>query len=301
MQANRRLVKYEERVFLAARELACQLEALRLAAGKRRGGLAERKVPKPQVGKHRKLGLGRTQAGLGKRITRLVNGIGEKRRQADVARQANLGRRTAIARAPAIRARDVNVREKLHVERNLPCAVAGRAPQAPRVVRERARFETTLLGLGQLGIGAAQVVEHAGVGRHRRAHVSPNGRGIDEVGAAQPLGLHGPHMRGQLLARNSCAQSRNKALQHERRLAAARDPCDRGEPSSRNLDRERPHRVNRPRLEPHRAMDEHIACRRALTHAHTPCTREERPDARGRRGLDLLHRALGNDAASIRT
>ena len=49
MQADGGLVEHEQRPVLRAPHLACKLQPLRLAAGKRRRRLAKRQVTKPQV------------------------------------------------------------------------------------------------------------------------------------------------------------------------------------------------------------------------------------------------------------
>ena len=49
MQSYRRLIEYEKRIVLPAPQLACQLQALRLASGKAGRGLPQREIAEPQV------------------------------------------------------------------------------------------------------------------------------------------------------------------------------------------------------------------------------------------------------------
>ena len=123
---------------------------------------------------------------VGNMRKRLIDRERKQRRQAErlatgraLLGAANTLGRGAIARTAAIGAGDVDVGQELHVERNLPRAVARVATQASRIVREVARLQTRRLRPFGARIGAAQVVERTAIRRHGRSDVNPDRARVD--------------------------------------------------------------------------------------------------------------------------
>ena len=117
-----------------------------------------------------------------------------------------------VAAAAAVGAGNVHVGEELHVQGNLPRAVAGGAAQGSGVVGERARLQSLFLGVRQGGEGAAQIVQHAGVGAHGGAYVHADGRGVHQIDPRDARSVHGQHMPRQRRAGQRCLQPRDQAF-----------------------------------------------------------------------------------------
>ena len=192
VQPDGGLVEDEEGVALVAAHLAGQLQALGLAAGKRRGGLAQGEIAQAQIaqgfqfGAHLLLGrercgglvygerqqLGQRQGGYGVEVVGAAgcarvgafrgggagNCVGPAFGTAAwVVVNSHLDGvgGSAVAAAAAVGAGDVHIGKELHVQGDLPRAVAGGAAQRPGVVGEIAGLEPRSLGLGQLRESAA--------------------------------------------------------------------------------------------------------------------------------------------------
>ena len=247
VQADGRLVKHKDGVRLAAAHLASELEALGLAARERWCGLAQRKVAQAQVMQGLELLAGALEVGHVRQS--LVYGEGHELRQRKArAVRALLGApdacgRGAVAASAAVRAVDVHVGQKLHVKRYLARAVAGRAAQAARVVREVPGLVARLARGVRVRVGPAQVVEDAAVGCHRGAHVGADGRGVYEVGARDARGVKRRHVGGQRLARRRGRKRGNERLEHKRGLSGAGDARHGHQTPLGNVHAKRPHRV----------------------------------------------------------
>ena len=125
----------------------------------------------------------------------------------------------SVARPSAIGAGDVDVGQELHVERDLPRAVAGSAAKASCVVREIAHLQPCRFrGIGAR-VCAAHIVERAAIRGDRRAHIDADGGGVDEVRAANALGLNRGDVLGKRSACRRCGKRGNKCFEHERRFA----------------------------------------------------------------------------------
>ena len=94
-----------------------------------------------------------------------------------------------VARTTACRADDLDVGQKLHVERYRTRAIARRAAQSASVVAKCACLVAGCLGLGRAGEGATQFIMDVGISRYRRTHVGTDGRGVYQVGTCNALGI----------------------------------------------------------------------------------------------------------------
>src|SRR5687768_11057485 len=149
VQARRRLVEDVQRpAGRAARQLRRELDALRLAAGQRRGGLTEMYVPKADV-------VERAQPRLARGHVReerepLFDGHLEHVRDA-LPLVADLERFAVVALPAADLAGDVDIREELHLDLDDPVAGAGFAASTLHVEGEPARAVATQARLGYSG------------------------------------------------------------------------------------------------------------------------------------------------------
>ena len=138
MQAGGRLVEDVERpAGRDLRQLAGELDALRLAAGERRGRLAEADVVEPDVVQRLQLALDLRD--VLEEVERLLDGhrqhVGDR-----LALEAHLERLAVVALAVALLAGHVDVRQEVHLDLDLPVAAADLAAPALDVEREAARL-----------------------------------------------------------------------------------------------------------------------------------------------------------------
>ena len=136
-----------------------------------------------------------------------------------------------------------------------------------------------------------------GVGRHGASHVDADGRGVDELGPRDPLGVHGPHVGGERCAGGRGVDRGNEALQHERGLARARDARHGHELTARNVNGKRLHGVDGVRLQVDATVLERFGDAAALNPSgplphHAPRPGEKRPDTAFRRAFHIRNRAL---------
>src|SRR5579862_6782370 len=185
MEPGGRLVEQEERVRLAlAAEVRRELHALRLATRERRETLAEAEVVEADVGE-------RAEAGGD------VRRVGEERGRFGHREIQDLANRLAVvadlehirleAGAGAFRARDVDVREELHLDLLEPLAGAALAAAAGDVEGERRRrvaAEPRFLGAREAG---ADQVEGTEIRDRVRARRGADRRLIDEDHLGDPL------------------------------------------------------------------------------------------------------------------
>ena len=144
VQADCRLIKYEHGIFLGPSHLAGQFQPLGLTAGKSRGVFSKGKIAQAEVVQHFQLFVyflpvlkqfqcvvhsHRHQCGQGKRF------FGSLRLPEDFLRLP------AVALSAALRTGYGNIRQKLHVKRDLSGSVADRATQGTGVVGEIAGFQ----------------------------------------------------------------------------------------------------------------------------------------------------------------
>src|SRR5690606_38839356 len=157
-------------------KLRGQLDALRLAARERRGGLAEVDVAEPDVGE----GLEpRADARhLLEEVERLVDGHLEHVRDV-AALVVDLERLAVVAPAAADVAGDVDVGQEVHLDLDQPVALARLAAAALHVEAEPPRRVAAELGLRQLGEELPDRREEPGVGGRVRARRTADRRLVD--------------------------------------------------------------------------------------------------------------------------
>ena len=136
VQTGRRLVEDVQRAAGGtARELRRQLDALRLTTGERRRGLTEMDVAKADVVERPQLCLARRDVGEEREafLHGHLEDIGDR-----LALVADLERLAVVPLPAADLARNVHVRQELHLDLDDPVAGAGLAPAAFHVEREAA-------------------------------------------------------------------------------------------------------------------------------------------------------------------
>src|SRR5213075_1298661 len=143
-------------------QLGGELHPLRLATGEGRRRLPETDVAEPDVDQRGEVpgdgGYGGEE--LGGLLDRHVEDVGD-----GLALEVHLERLAVVARAVADLARDVDVRQEVHLDLDGAVTRARVAAAAFDVEGEPSRHVAADLGLGRLGEQRAHVVEHAGVGR----------------------------------------------------------------------------------------------------------------------------------------
>ena len=157
VQAGGRLIQQVERsAGVGPGKLGGQLDPLGLAAGERRGGLAEREVVEPHVAQHlqRAANLGDVLEQPHRLAARHVEHVGD--RPAVVADGQRFG---IVAPAAARVALDPHVGQEVHLDAELPVAFALLAPPARHVETEPPRRVAAEFRLGQLGVERADQVE----------------------------------------------------------------------------------------------------------------------------------------------
>ena len=157
-------------------QLARQLDPLGLAAGERRRGLAELDVVEADVvqGLEHRRDLG----DVGEVLERLLHVHVEHVADA-LALEPDVQRLAVEPLALADRAGDPDVGEKVHLEPVGAVALAGLAAAAGHVEAEPARLVAPGLGLGQLRVEVADLVEQLDVGRRVRARSAADRRLVD--------------------------------------------------------------------------------------------------------------------------
>ena len=160
VQAGGRLVEdVDGAAGRALLQLGGELDPLRLAAGQRRRRLAEPDVAEPDVDERAQVPGDRRDGReeLGRLLDRHVEDLGD-----GLALEVHLERLAVVARAVADLARDVDVRQEVHLDLDRAVAGAGLAAAALDVEGEPARQVAADLGLGRLG------EQPCGCGRRRR-------------------------------------------------------------------------------------------------------------------------------------
>ena len=97
---------------------------------------------------------------------------------------ADFRRRPGVAGAVAVRARDVHVREELHVQADAARPVTGGAAEFPGIIGEVPRFPASGLGVLASGEDLPEFVVDIGICSYRRAHVDADGRSVDQLDLA---------------------------------------------------------------------------------------------------------------------
>ena len=216
-------------------ELGRELDALRLAARERRRRLAELDVVEPDVVQRLQAAadLRDLREELERLLDRHVEHVGDR-----LALEAHLERLAVVARALARLARHVDVGQEVHLDLDLPVALARLAASAAHVEREAARLVAAHLRLGRQRVQLADVREEVGVRRRVRRGVRPIGRWSISITLSKTSMPSTPRVRARLHARavEPVRERLVDDLVHERRLARARDAGDADELAERELD-----------------------------------------------------------------
>ena len=237
---------------------------------------------------------GKIRAGL----HRLVDAHGHEIRQAVLATAPgaapDLERLPAVSGSAAVRARDIHIRQELHVQRDLSRSVAGGAAQFPGVIGKITRLVLAGLRPGCLCVQLSQFIVHTRVGRHCGAHVDADGRRVDQLDLrdAGCLNLH--HVERQFLSAADCCQSGHKALQDEGRLSRSRDAGYGCHSAHRYVRAERVNGVELRSLHMNRSPGEQLFLSDPWAHSHGRFSGKIRADHRLRIPLQIFHRALRN-------
>ena len=222
VQPGRRLVEDVQRA--AGRDLAQlgrELDALRLAARERRRGLAELDVVEPDVVQRLEppAQLRDLREELQRLLDRHLEHVGDR-----LALEAHLERLAVVARALARLARHVHVGQEVHLDLDLPVALARLAAAAADVEREASRLVAAHLRLGRERVELADVVEQLRVGRRVRARRPADRRLVDVDHLVERLDPLDARVLAGLRAHpvEPVRERLVDDLVHERRLARAR-------------------------------------------------------------------------------
>ena len=155
-----------------------------------------------------------------------------------LALEADVQRLAVVALAVALLARDVDVRQEVHLDLDLAVAAADLAAAALDVEREAAGLVAARARLLGLGVQVADLVEEADVGRRVRARRAADRRLVDAddlvqvLEALDALVRARPHPRAVELVGDGLVED----LVDQRGLARARHARDRAEDAQRHLD-----------------------------------------------------------------
>ena len=136
-----------------------------------------------------------------------------------------------------------------------------------------------------------------GISRHRRANIGADGRGINQICAANALGIDPTHVSWQALAGCLRLECRNERLEHQCRLARTRNARHRDKATARDIDFERLDGVDGIGCHADMSLVEHVVVSHLRTQALGLCA-QKRSDAAAPRLLDLVYRACGNHIAA---
>ena len=215
-------------------QLGRELHALRLAAGQGRRRLPEPHVAEADVDQRLQVPVDRPDVleELGRLLDRGVQHVGD-----GLALVVHLEGVPVEPGALAHLARDVDVRQEVHLDLDRAVAGAGLAAAALDVEREPALLVAAHLRLGGGGEQLADVVEHAGVGGRVGPRRAPDRRLVDadhlvhQVQAGDP----GVPARDHPGAVDPVGQHRVQDVVDQRRLARAGHAGDRDQRAEREL------------------------------------------------------------------
>ena len=297
VQADGRLIKDKHRVMLGTAHLAGQLQPLCLAAGKAGRLLAKGQVAQAQLLQHLQA-LGhqlQIRAGLQRRVDVHIHQLRQSVAAAVLVLVPYLVRVPAVAGAAALGARNLHIRQELHIQTDNACAIADRAAQLAGVVGEIARLITKALRIGGAGKNLAQLVMDVGIGCYCGAHIDADGRCVNQLDLTDAFCLHRLHVGRQGAARRLCRQRRDKAFQYQRGLAGAGDPRHHGQAALGKRHLQRLYRVDGISRKPDAPLGEKLL-RRAVCGGGVPCPAQKGAYLGCRVRGQVGHRPLCNDA-----
>ena len=188
MQADRRFVKDEQRIFLSLSHLAGEFEPLGFSAGKAGRFLAQGEIAKPQFREHfqslpDELHVATVFHGI-------IDVLGHQLRQGEgpsvLGSIADLVCLFSIPGSATVWTGDFDIREELDIQADRSRPVAGRTAEFSRVVGEIACLEAECLGFRLTRECLSQFVVDFGIGGDGGTDVYAYRRGIDEFDMADP-------------------------------------------------------------------------------------------------------------------
>ena len=220
-------------------QLGRELDALRLAAGERRRGLAEAHVVEADV--VQRLQPARDLRDVREELERLLDRhlehVGDR-----LALEADVERLAVVALAVALLARHVDVGQEVHLDLDLAVAAADLAAAALDVEGEAAGLVAARPRLLRLGEQLADLVEEPDVGRRVGARRAPDRRLVDRDDLVELLEAGDALVRAR--AQLGAVQPvRHRLVEHlvdQRRLARARHAGHAREDAERDLDVDAP-------------------------------------------------------------
>ena len=139
-----------------------------------------------------------------------------------------------------------------------------------------------------------------GISRHRRAHVGADGRGVNQVGACDALGVDPAHMAWQALTSCLSLERRDERLEHQRRLTRTRNARHRDQATARDIDFERFDGMDGIGRHADMAPVEHFVISHLRPQA-LGLRAQKRGNAAVLRLLDLIHRTGGDHITAARS
>ena len=139
-----------------------------------------------------------------------------------------------------------------------------------------------------------------GISRHRRTHVGADGRGVNQVGTGDTLGVDPTHMFWQAPTGCPRLKRRDERLEHQRRLARTRNARHRDKATARNIDFERLDGMDGIGCHADMALIEHFV----VSHLWAQTIglgAQKRSDAAALRLLDLVYPTSGDHIAAARS
>ena len=150
----------------------------------------------------------------------------------------------AVPSAPAVRAWNIDIRQELDIQRDLPGPVAGGAAQLSGIVGKVTCLVAALFCVRRAGVDFAQIIVDICIGRHSGPHIDADWSGVDQLDLIDAGGLQRLHMGGIFFALYGGRQCRNQALKDHSCLTRTGDACDHRQPPFGDLDIKWMHRVD---------------------------------------------------------
>ena len=238
MQAYGRLVKDKNGSLLRSAHLACQLQPLRLSARKPRRLLAQRQIAKAQLFKNlQPLTDGfHIPAKADCRVHIRIHKLRKRNACAVLVCKLYIVSGLCIAGAAAVGARNIHIRQELHIKAHNSRAIAAGAAKGAGIIGKIARLAALFPCIGGFCIQLAQLVVNARIGGHRGTDIYAYGGCVYQLDMRDALGANITDMRGKRSACNAGFQRGHKAFQHHCGFAGARYPRYNGQPPFGDID-----------------------------------------------------------------
>ena len=204
-----------------------------------------------------------------------------------------------VARTPALRTRNIHIRQELHIQADLARSVADRTAQLARVVGKIPRLVTQLFRFLRPRIDLPQFIVHIGIGRHRGTDIDPDRRGVDQLDLTDARRIDRTDMFRQFLTRRHRFQRRDQTLQNQGRLPRTGNARHDRETPFRNIHFERFDRMDRSgrKMDPPKFENIRIFLYRQDVFLFL----QERPDHGMRVPADFRNNAFRDHPAAVRS